>query len=157
MKTLIVMSAFPGSGKSTWCRKYKESHPNTYIISSDEIRFELTGQYQDFSKQKEVWETFERRIHEYSLKGDDITVILDALTDLNELRINYVKNSPEYDRHILVWIHKDYEQIKKYNKERAKELWVPDHILEALYNKFEEPSEEAKSYFDEVIEIKNYF
>ena len=157
MKTLIVLSAFPGSGKSTWCRKYKESHPNTYIISSDAIRYELTGSYQDFSKQKEVWETFERRIHEYASLGDEITVILDALTDLNILRINYAKNSPEYDKHILVWIHKDFEDIKKYNKERREELWVPDDVLEALYNKFEEPNDEAKSYYDEVIEIKNYF
>jgi tRNA uridine 5-carbamoylmethylation protein Kti12 len=157
MKTLIVMSAFPGSGKSTWCKKYKEEHPNTYIISSDDIRFELTGEYQDFSKQKEVWETFERRIHEYADKGDDITVILDALTDLNTLRIKYADCSPEYDKHILVWIRKDFEEIKKYNKERSKELWVPDEVLEVLYNKFEEPSEEAKKYYDEVIEVKGFF
>ena len=157
MKTLIVMSAFPGSGKSTWCKKYKAEHPNTYIISSDEIRYELTGQYQDFSKQKEVWELFERRIHEYADLGDDITVILDALTDLNDLRINYAKCSPEYDRHVLVWISKSFEDIKKYNKERKKEHWVPDEILESLYKKFEEPSEEAKNYYDEVIVVKEYF
>lgn len=157
MKTLIVLSAFPGSGKSTWCKKYLETHPNTYVISSDEIRFELTGQYQDFSKQKEVWELFEKRIHEYANINDDVTVILDALCDLNNLRINYAKNSPEYDKHILVWIKKDFKEIIKYNKERSQEHWVPDDILLALYHKFEAPSEEAKSYYDEVIEITNYF
>ena len=66
MKQLIILSAVPGSGKSTWAKKYQASHPNTYIISSDEIRFELTGQYQDFSKQKEVWEEFENRLLNYS-------------------------------------------------------------------------------------------
>ena len=27
MKTLIVLSAMPGSGKSTWANKYKEDKP----------------------------------------------------------------------------------------------------------------------------------
>ena len=43
MKTLIVLSAMPGSGKSTWAKKYQEEHPHTLIISSDKIRYELTG------------------------------------------------------------------------------------------------------------------
>ena len=77
-----MLSAMPGSGKSTWAKAYQEAHPHTLIVSSDEIRFELTGQTQDFSKQKEVWELFSFRIHEYAKKYDDVTVILDALTDL---------------------------------------------------------------------------
>ena len=46
MKTLIILSAMPGSGKSTWAKKYQEEHSHTLIISSDQIRFELTGQTQ---------------------------------------------------------------------------------------------------------------
>ena len=61
MKTLIMLSAMPGSGKSTWAKAYQEAHPHTLIVSSDAIRYELTGQTQDFSKQKEVWELFSLR------------------------------------------------------------------------------------------------
>ena len=157
MKTLIVLSSVPGAGKSTWCKKYISTHDNCHIISSDGIRYELTGSYQDFSKQALVWETFEKRIHEYANISEDVTVILDALCDLNSLRINYAKNSPEYDRKILVVIHKELDQIMKYNKVRSEDKWVPEDVLVMLYNKFEEPSEEAKSYYDEVIEIKDYF
>lgn len=157
MKTLIVLSSTPGSGKSTWAKRYKNTHKNTYIISSDEIRYELTGQYQDFSKQKEVWELFEKRIHEYANISDDVTVILDALTDLNILRINYAKNSPEYDVHKLVVFHKEFEETKKYNKQRNNVLWVPDHILEELFKKFEPISDETKKYYDEIIEINGWF
>ena len=157
MKTLIVMSSVPGAGKSTWTRRYVNSHDNCYVISSDAIRYELTGSYQDFSKQDLVWKTFEDRIHEYATKSEDVTVILDALCDLNSLRIKYAKESPEYDKKILVVIHKDFETISKYNKQRKEESWVPDHILEMLYKKFEQPNEEAKSYYDEVIEIDGYF
>ena len=91
MKTLIMLSAMPGSGKSTWAKAYREAHPHTLIVSSDEIRYELTGTTQDFSKQKEVWELFSLRIHEYAKKYDDVTVILDALTDLNVLRESTLK------------------------------------------------------------------
>ena len=93
MKTLIMLSAMPGSGKSTWAKAYQEAHPHTLIVSSDAIRYELTGQTQDFSKQKEVWELFSLRIHEYAKMHDDVTVILDALTDLNMLREKYVKEN----------------------------------------------------------------
>lgn len=157
MKKLIVLSSTPGSGKSTWAKRYQNSHPNTYIISSDEIRFELTGSYQDFSKQKEVWELFEKRIHEYANKGDNITVILDALTDLNVLRINYAKNSPEYDNHTLVVFNKKFEDTKKFNKDRKSEHWVPDDVLEALFKKFEPISDETRKYYDEIIEINGWF
>jgi tRNA uridine 5-carbamoylmethylation protein Kti12 len=157
MKTLIVMSSVPGAGKSTWCRRYKSLHENCHIISSDAIREELTGTLNDFSKQKEVWETFEQRIHEYANLGDDITVILDALCDLNTLRIKYANLATEYDKKVLVCIYKDLETIQKYNKERRQEQWVPDDVLIQLYNKYEPLTEEARNCYDEVIEINGYF
>lgn len=154
MKTLIVLSAPPASGKSTWAKKYQEEHEETYIISSDQIRFELTGQLQDFSKQKEVWDLFSLRIHEYANKGDNVTVILDALCDLNSLRIKYVKENPEYDKYILVLFPHDLEEMKRLNKLRDGAQVVPENALIALYNKFEKASEEALSLYDEVIYVK---
>ena len=58
MKTLIMLSAMPGSGKSTWAKAYQEAHPHTLIVSSDEIRFELTGQTQDFLSKKKYGSFF---------------------------------------------------------------------------------------------------
>lgn len=154
MKTLIVLSAMPGSGKSTWAKKFQEEHPNTFIVSSDEIRFELTGQTQDFSKQKEVWELFSLRIHEYAQKHEDVIVILDALNDLNVLREKYVKDNPEFDRYELVLFPRTEEQIRFYNKQRNVESIVPDDQLEMLMNKWEEPSEEIIKLFDVIDEVR---
>lgn len=153
MKTLIVLSAMPGSGKSTWAKQYLAEHSHTYIVSSDAIRYELTGQSQDFSKQKEVWELFSLRIHEYAQKNDDVTVILDALNDLNLLREKYVKENPEYDKYVLVLFPRTVEQIRHYNKERSFSQVVPDEQLEKLIQKWEEPTEEIKALFNEVIEV----
>jgi len=153
MKTLIVLSAPPASGKSTWAKSYQESHDETYIISSDAIRYELTGQLQDFSKQKEVWELFSLRIHEYAKKSENATVILDALCDLNSLRIKYVKDNPEYDRYILVLFPHTFEEMKKYNQMRDPSQIVPEEALRALYNKFEAVTDEVLSLYDEVIRV----
>ena len=154
MKTLIILSARPGSGKSTWAKKYQDEHPHTLIVSSDQIRFELTGQAKDFSKQKEVWVLFSLRIHEYAKAYDDVTVILDALNDLNFLREKYVYENPEFDKYVLVLFPRTIEQINYYNKQRSEDAIVPDKELEMLINKWEEPSEEILKLFDEIHEVR---
>lgn len=154
MKTLIILSAIPASGKSTWACKYQATHENTYIVSSDQIRMEITkGDFQDHSKQKEVWETFSRRIHEFG-KIDGVTVILDALNDTNALREKYVKDNPEFDKYILAYIPMDKARSRYYNSLRFEAIRVPEDILENLFNKFEEPTEEIKNLFDEIWEIR---
>ena len=154
MKTLIILSAMPGSGKSTWAKKYQEEHPHTLIISSDQIRYEITGTTDDFSKQKEVWELFSLRIHEFAKKYDDVTVILDALNDLNTLRIKYVKENPEFDRYELVLFPRTPEQIRFYNKQRNERSIVPEDQLDILINKWEQPSEEVINLFDTIHEVR---
>lgn len=155
MKTLIMLSAVPAAGKTTWAKKYQAEHENVYIINSDEVRLEIThGDYQDHSHQKEVWELFERRIHEYANKGDDVTVILDALNDVNEVRYKYLSTTPEYDKKILVLFPTSLEKSLHYNGERVWPNKVPDDILIGLVHKFEEPNEKVLSLVDKVITIK---
>lgn len=154
MKTLIMLSAIPASGKSTWAMEYQRTHDNTYIVSSDDVRMEVThGDYQDHSKQKEVWELFEKRIHEYG-QIDDVTVILDALNDVNAVRLKYLSTTPEFDKKILVMFPNSLERSRQYNNLRQEEVRVPDFILVGLVEKFEQPNEEVLKYIDEVIEVK---
>lgn len=150
MKKLIILTGAPGSGKSTWAKKYVSENKDTYIISSDAIRKEITGRFDDHSRQPEVWKTFEARIHEYANKSDEVTIILDALCDLNSLRIKYVKENPEFDRYELVLFPRTFEYVSVHNKMRNKEVWVPDDILRQLYDKYEKPSAEALGYFQQV-------
>ena len=151
MKTLIMLSAVPAAGKTTWAKNYQKEHENVYIINSDEVRLEIThGDYQDHSHQKEVWELFERRIHEYANKGDNITVILDALNDVNDVRYKYLSTTPEYDKKILVLFPTSLEKSLKFNGERVWPNKVPDDILIGLNNKFEKPDAKVLSLVDEV-------
>ena len=155
MKTLIMLSAIPASGKSTWAKEYQDTHPNTYIVSSDEVRMEVThGDFQDHSKQKEVWELFEKRIHEYANLNDDVTVILDALNDVNPVRLKYLSTTPEFQKKLLVLFPNSLEKARKYNNLREVAMRVPDDILIGLVNKFEQPNEEVLKYVDEVREVE---
>lgn len=155
MKTLIMLSAVPAAGKTTWAKKYQEDNENVYIINSDEVRMEVTGGvYHDHSRQKEVWELFEKRIHEYAQKGDDVTVILDALNDVNSVRYKYLSTTPEFDRKILVLFPTSLEKSQRLNGERSWENKVPDDILIELNHKFEEPSKEVLDLVDNVITVR---
>ena len=155
MKTLIILSAIPASGKSTWAKEYQKNHDNVVIISSDAIRLEIThGVYGDQSHQKEVWRVFEERMHEYPKMSDNIIVILDALNDTNELRYKYLSTTPEYDKKVLVLFPaSNLEKAKYFNSLRPVNARVPDDILVMLTNKFEPPSEEVLALVDELIEV----
>lgn len=153
MKTLIMLSGIPASGKSTWANRYQATHGNTFVISSDVVRVEVTGSYQDHSRQKEVWEEFSRRIHEFG-KIEDVTVILDALNDVNPIREKYVKENPEFDKYVLVIFPLNKERAIYYNSIREWPNKVPEEILINLINKYEEPSDDIKKLFDEVIEAE---
>ena len=150
-----MLSAIPASGKSTWAGKYQATHRDVYIVSSDAIRMELTnGVYGDQSKQKQVWELYSKRIHEFAALKDDVTVILDALNDTNELRKKYVEENPEFDKYILVLFNGTAERSRYLNKQRPTNMSVPEDIMTILINKFEEPTEEIKDLFDEIWEIR---
>ena len=150
-----MMSAVPAAGKTTWAKKYQAEHENVYIISSDDIRIEITGgDYHDQSKQKQVWETFEKRIHEYANKGDNVTVILDALNDVNVVRYKYLSTTPEYDKKILVLLPTTLDKSQELNSQRSWSNRVPEDVLVTLVNKFEEPSKEVLDLVDEVITVK---
>lgn len=154
MKTLMMLSAIPASGKSTWARNYRDTHENVFIISSDEIRMEVCGgNFHDQSKQPLVWKLFEERIHEYASKAEDVTVILDALNDVNEVRLKYLKNSPEYDRKVLVVFDFNLDKSQELNAKRDPEVRVPREILDMLAKKFEQPNDEVLALVDEVIRV----
>lgn len=157
MRTLILLSAIPGSGKSTWAKQYAQEHPHTFIVSSDEIRFRLCGQGQDFSKEKEVWEEFLKSINGYAEQYDDCTVIADATNLKNDHRLYYHRVTPSFDKHILVMFQIPFEVCLLQNRMRRKNAIVPDEAMYQMKEMFESPSDEVMDIYDEVLFIgKSY-
>ena len=138
---LIVLSGVPGSGKSTYCQAYKELYEanniKVNIVSSDEIRMELFGRYNNFENEKLVWEIFRAKAYEYS-KQDHSVTILDATTLTNKHRYNYaLKYKGLYKQIYLVVMATPFEKCLEQNKMRPENKWVPEDVMYSMYKKFE--------------------
>ena len=157
MKTFILLSAIPGSGKSTWAEQYRLSHENVHVVSSDEIRKELGGAYQNFDHESEVWDRFETDILKLGNENEDVTVIADSTNIVNKFRIKYAKEIVGFDKKILVIIKKDLDTLLKQNKIRNEGRIVPDDAILRMWNSWEEPNDEVKSLYDEIIVIDKWF
>ena len=93
----------------------------------------------------------DKRLRVISLKHRGI---VDALNDVNAVRLKYLSTTPEFDKKILVLFPNSLEKSRKYNNLREVALRVPDDILVGLVNKFEQPSQEVLDLVDEVIEVE---
>lgn len=156
MKTLILLSAIPGSGKSTWAREYQATHPHTHIVASDDVRTRVSGSAQNFTKEALVWETFLNDLNSF-LDEEDCTVIADSTNLQNRYRKYYFEQTPAFDKHILVVFNIPYETCLKQNKMRFGERVVPDDAMKSLAEEFEVPTQEIIDLYDEYILIGNPF
>lgn len=152
MRELLLLSALPGSGKSSWAKLYAKEHKNVKIVSSDAIRIRLFGSQKNFSNEPLVWKTFLEDLQTLG-QEEDVTVIVDSTNLNNYYRTYYVKETPMYEKHTLVLFDVSYEDCLKQNLLRPKEMVVDPENMEELRAQWEEASEEAKSYFDEVIHV----
>ena len=157
MRTFILLSAIPGSGKSTWARTYAEEHPNTFIVASDELRCKIAGSPQAFDHEEEVWDAFLNEINGYADQYEDCTVIADATNLRNQFREFYCKSTPKFDKHILVVFQIPFEICLKQNRMRTRSRIVPDLAMIQMFRTFEKPSEAVMDMYDEVLIIgKSY-
>ena len=157
MKTFILLSAVAGSGKSTWAEQYRLTHKNVFVVSSDTLRKEITGEFSNLSHDKEMWERFSKDIEKYRDASEDVTVIADSTNILNKFRIFYGKTVTGFDKKILVVIKKNIETTLETNKLRSEDRIIPDKVIESMFDSWEEPDEETLSYFDEYIVINKWF
>lgn len=156
MRTMILLSAIPGSGKSTWARAYQANHANTFIVSSDEIRKELFGSAQDFRNEQLVWKTYLNRLNNYAATMSDVNVIADATNLQNKYRKMYHDETPHFEKHILVYFDIPYDICLIQNKMREHERVVPDRAMESLKAELELPSKEIISLYDEYVIVKDF-
>ena len=149
MNRLIVLSGVPGSGKSYFSNALmqdKEKH--VYIISSDQLRKEITGHQQDLSQDELVWKIFYSLAKSYSEDKNGI-VVLDATNAKKEYRLDNIKPFRDlYDNIDLVCFQIDKQLVLKQNKER--EFPIPEDALLRLIDAFEVPDEEEKAFFDHI-------
>ena len=115
--TLWVMVGLSGSGKSSVAKEIAKNNSNTVIVSSDSIREELTGDYEDMEHNEEVFKIFHKRIRE-SLENNT-NVIADATNITMRSRRAIIENVKSIECHKIVYlIPKPFRQCKIDNLNR---------------------------------------
>ena len=158
MKVLLALCAIPGAGKSTWAKHYKINHKdeNVFIVSSDEIRKELTGVYSNLEHEKDVWEIYFKRINILRDSNPDCTIIADSTNIINKHR-QILGNLPGFDKKVLVVISKELPVILERNRQRDRAKYVPEAAIKEMWDEWEKVDEETAKLFDEVKYVDGWF
>lgn len=152
-KTAILMSGPAGAGKSTWAKKFVESHSNVAILSTDEIRYQLFGTYSPTeNSQVEVIREIMRRVAEYSEKN--VSVIIDTAVTRNRNRLKWGRRLRTYYKNVeLVIVDTPVETCLKQNDQRARH--VPELVIRDMCQNKEDPSPEVEECFNKIIVVKH--
>ena len=154
MKTVYILSGVPGCGKSTWAEKFNNTHSNTKIIASDDIRYEVGGSYQYFKEEAKIWRIFFSRINELSKNEKVTNVILDSTCLTNLKRRDFLRKISGYDHKVLVFFNVSPDVCRARNKMHIIGKIVPDEPLNNMIKNIETPDKTILLLFDEYIEIK---
>lgn len=136
-KKIIMMCGIPGSGKSAYAKRLKENEGKAIILSSDDIRAELTAAGESFGNE-EVFNILHQRMNE--ALGEDKTVILDACHTSRKDR--------EHTRRKLRHKCKKYVYIcnvpleECIRRDAARQDKVGVEVVEKFYKNFEIPFRE---------------
>lgn len=138
---LIMLVGIPGSGKSTYAKKYKERYINdpVEIVSSDCIRKELYGDENCQDNPQQVFELMQERTLEYLANG--VSVIYDATNLVRKHRIQFLERCPTYVQKEAHIIWSDVEEC--ISRDENRDRTVGKSVITRMLKTFQPP------YFDE--------
>lgn len=150
---LCIFSGPPLSGKSTFIGGLKKQINSMVIISTDEIRFELSRDYQ-FRPEMEslVWELAYQRARAALSAGN--VVAFDATLINPEYRGKLLLQFPKVPVLYFAFIKPDYEVIKERNEKR-KWKQIDAGALKKMYDDYKFPTTSEKTYYYRVFDVTN--
>ncbi len=151
MGTMYLMCGAPGCGKSYYIKTHLKEGEK--IISRDEIRFSmLKDKDKYFSKEKEVYNEFLRRINAEIAAGSDFYVDQTSLnTGARAKLLNRLNKKPT--KLIAIYIDRPLERILFQNAQRTGRALVPEDAVINMFNSIEIPTK--KEGFDDIWIIKD--
>ena len=134
MPSLLMLVGLPGSGKSTYIKKY--FNQNLRVHSSDAIREELSGNINNQDINKEVFELLHKRVKEDLKNG--INCVYDATNISWKKRKAFLESL----KGIECWkichvIATPYEICLEQNRHRDRV--VPEDVIKRMYLNFDIP------------------
>lgn len=155
MKTIVLVCGPAGIGKSTFSKRYRESHADEliFVISADDTRCELCGGYDKFPKGGNMLPVYDKMIQKAKIlaaEHENLTILFDTTSLTDRRRMHYV-NALEgtFDRFVLIMLRlHDYSLCLARNATRPKNRLVPETVIRDMITHYEEPSEETLAHFD---------
>ena len=149
MGIMYLMCGCPGSGKSYYAKTHLK--PGEKIISRDEIRFNMLKDGDNyFSKEKEVYNEFLRRINAEIAAGTDFYVDQTSLNTGSRAKLlNRLEKRP--NKIIVIYMDTSLNRILFQNSLRSGRALVPEDALMNMFTSIEEPKKEEG--FDEIWKI----
>ena len=140
--TIVILTiGIPGSGKSRWVKEYIKTHPLTYVVSTDEIRKELTGVEQcvDPSQNQMIHDEARKRVksilEDPNAKGGlGPEIIVDSTNVTVDEWIEYRKLGSDL---MLAKIF-EIEPNQAMEFQKTRERKVPLEILEMKWKQYQE-------------------
>ena len=142
---LILTVGIPGAGKTTWAREYQRRCPNTAIVSSDDMRFMLTGTTQcDPEQSSYIHQKTREKVAELLDKQD---VIVDSTNTSVDEWIAYKRLYP----YLFIAKVFDTPPEKAYIQQQHRERQVPYDVLEMKWNEFQKSKEMLDKVFNFIL------
>lgn len=138
MKKLFILSGVPGSGKTTWAKRYAEAHSAVCVCSRDDVRLSVTNSLvPNFKKEPIVYQVWVQRIEDAIKSNKYETIIADAtnLQKSNRKELYHIFRDIDIE-FIHVIFDVPLERALERNRQRIEDF-VPEHIVEDMYNKFD--------------------
>ena len=137
---LILVIGIPGSGKTTWIKKFNQKHYNKYhVVSMDDIRRELTGNVSDQTQNAKVVWMAKNATKRFLENGE--SVIFDALNVDSSYRKDLLSELPKNIILKAKILYVDPQEAKRRirrdiltGKDRAN---VPYDYIDNMQKKFE--------------------
>lgn len=146
MATLFILMGAPGSGKSTWAGNNAASL-GVDVISRDMIRFSLVKEDEPyFSKEKDVYKEFIKRINDLLLEDKDVFADATHLTSASRNKLINSITAPSV-KLCGIWLKSSLEECLEHNENRkGTRGYVPPEQIEKMYKSFEKPTFEEGFY-----------
>lgn len=139
---LILTVGIPGSGKTTYAKRYIQSHENTIHLSSDSIRKELYGDESIQGNPGEVFELMQCRTLDALKNG--VNVVYDATNITRKDRSYIILLCPKF---VQIEAHIVWAPIKTcIERDAARERTVGKEVIDKMLKRFQAP------YYDEGID-----
>ncbi len=138
--TLYITVGLPGSGKSTYAKKFIEKKDIEYL-SSDELRAVFGKSEEDQTVTPLVFGHIKRKVDEFLKDGKN--VLVDATSVNRRERSDYINTAKKYGAKVVAIVFKmDRQGLIDRNKKRGEQggRVVPDFVIDKMLAKFEEPS-----------------